>query len=153
MLRCFPRSLPRLICDFPMVEELPGHEIDGEHTKDQDGLEEEPTDQGEGEPGENGTCGLDHEVTAPRSPEHAIRNEQRRAEGGQHRHECSVHECLAEAEPSAALLVLAVVAPKADGEEGSEEAAPVHFPVGHGLSLLGNSAAELAPHGARVGAL
>src|ERR1035441_10597938 len=109
-----------------MVEELPGHEIDGEDAKDQDSLEEEPTDQGEGKPGENGTRGLDHVVTgdAPRSPEHAICNEQRRAEGGQHRHECSVHECLAEAEPSAALLVLAAVAPEAAAEKGSEEPGP-----------------------------
>src|ERR1019366_7515879 len=64
----------------------------------------------------------------------------------------SVHEGLAQAEPAAPLLVLAVVAPQADGKEARKEGAPIHFPVGHGL-LLRNTTTELAPHGARIGAL
>src|ERR1039457_5960780 len=42
----FPRSLPRLTCSCPVVEELPGHEIDGEYAKDQQHLQEESTNQG-----------------------------------------------------------------------------------------------------------
>src|ERR1039458_3898101 len=154
MLRCFPRSLPRLTCSCLVVEELPGHEIYGEYAKDQQHLEEEPTNESEGEPGDDGAGGFDHVVAGDelRSPEHAVGDQQRRAECGQERNQSRVHEGLAEAEPAAPLPVLAIVAPQADGKEARKESAPIHFPVGHGL-LLRNTTAELAPHGARIGAL
>src|ERR1017187_2285712 len=80
MLRCFPRSLPRLTCSCPVVEELPGHEIYGEYAKDQQHLQEESTDQGKRQPGDDGAGGFDHVVAGDelRSPEHAVRDQQRR---------------------------------------------------------------------------
>src|ERR1035437_1012473 len=154
MLRCFPRSLPRLTCTCPMVEKLPCHEIDGEYAKDQQHLQEESTNESEGEPGDDGAGGFDHVVAGDElhRPEHAVSDQQRRAECGQQRNQGRVHEGLAKAEPATPLLVLAVVAPQADGQEARKERAPIYFPVGHGL-LLRNTTAELAPHGARVGAL
>src|ERR1035437_6693895 len=154
MLRCFPRSLPRLTCSCPVVEELPGHEIYGEYAKDQQHLQEESTNQGKRQPGDDGAGGFDHAVAVDelRSPEHAVSDQQRRAERGQQRNQGRVHEGLAQAEPAAPLLVLAVVAPQAYGKEAGKERAPIHLPVGHGL-LLRNTTAELAPHGARIGAL
>src|ERR1017187_4947311 len=154
VLRHFPRSLPRLLCSCPVVEELPGHEIYGEYAKDQQHLQEEPTNESEGEPGDDGAGGFNHAVAGDelRSPEHAVGDQQRRAECGQERNQSRVHEGLAEAEPEAPLLVLAVVAPQADGKEARKESPPIHFPVGPGF-LLRNPTAELAPHGARIGAL
>src|ERR1017187_4193381 len=154
MLRCFPRSLPRLTCSCPVVEELPGHEIYGEYAKDQQHLQEESTDQGKRQPGDDGAGGFDHVVAGDelRRPKHAVRDQQRWAECGQQRNQGCVHEGLAQAEPAAPLLVLAVVAPQAHGKEARKERAPIYFPVGHGL-LLRNTTAELAPHGARIGAL
>src|ERR1039457_5898555 len=154
MLRCFPRSLPRLTCSCPVVEELPGHEIYGEYAKDQQHLQEEATDQGKRQPGDDGAGGFDHVVAGDelRCPEHAVRDQQRRAECGQQRNQGRVQEGLAQAEPAAPLPVLAVVAPQADGQEARKKRAPIHFPVGHGL-LLRNTTTELAPHGARIGAL
>src|ERR1019366_5743670 len=154
MRRYFPRSLPRLIYGSPMMEKLPCHEIYGEYAKDQQHLQEESTNQGKRQPGDDGAGGFDHVVAGDelRSPEHAVRDQQRRAECGQQRNQGRVHEGLAQAEPAAPLLVLAVVAPQADGKEARKERAPIHFPVGHGL-LLRNTTAKLAPHGACIGAL
>src|ERR1039457_1615935 len=154
MRRYFPRSLPRLNYGSPMVEKLPGHKVDGEYAKDQQHLQEESTNQGKRQPGDDGAGGFDHVVAGDelRRPEHAVCDQQRRAECGPQRNQGRVHEGLAKAEPAAPLLVLAVVAPQADGQEACKERAPVQFPVGHGL-LLRNSTAELAPHGARIGAL
>src|ERR1019366_900532 len=123
MLRCFPRSLPRLICGSPMMEKLPCHEIYGEYAKDQQHLQEESTDQGKRQPGDDGAGGFDHVVAGDelRRPEHAVRDQQRWAECGQQRNQGCVHEGLAQAEPSAPLLVLAVVAPQADGKEARKE--------------------------------
>ena len=45
------------------------------------------------------------------------------------------HEGLAQAEQAAPLLVLAVVAPQADGKEARKERAPIHFPIGHVVSF------------------
>src|ERR1039458_7734943 len=154
MQRYFPRSLPSLIYGFPMVEKLPCHEIYGEYAKDQQNLEEESAYQGKRQPGDDGAGGFDHVVAGDelRGPEHAVSDQQRRPERGQQRNQGRVHEGLAQAEPAAPLLVLAVVAPQADGKEACQERAPIYFPVGHGL-LLRNTTAELVPHGARVGAL
>src|ERR1035441_3456117 len=154
MLRCFPRSLPRLRCTCPMVEELPGHEIYGEYAKDQQHLQEETTNQGKRQPGDDGAGGFDQVVSGNelRRPEHAVRDQQRWAECGQQRNQGRVHEGLAQAEPAAPVFVLAVVAPQTDGKEAGKESTPIQFPVGHGL-LLRNSTAELAPHGARIGAV
>src|ERR1019366_8813765 len=154
MRRYFPRSLPRLIYGSPMMEKLPCHEIYGEYAKDQQHLQEESTNQGKRQPGDDGTGGLDHVVAGDelRRPEHAVRDQQRWAECGQQRNQGRVHEGLAQAEPAAPFLVLAVVAPQADGKEACQECAPTYFPVGPGL-LLRNTTAELVPHGASVGAL
>src|ERR1019366_8107283 len=154
MRRYFPRSLPRLIYGLPMVEKLPGHEIYGEYVKDQQHFQEESANESEGEPGDDGTGGLDHVVAGDelRRPEYAVSDQQRRAECGQQRNQGRIHEGLAQAEPAAPFLVLAVVAPQADGKEACQERAPIYFPVGHGL-LLRNATAELVPHGASVGAL
>src|ERR1039457_2319582 len=154
MQRYFPRWLPSLIYGFPMVENLPCHEIYGEYAKDQQHLEEESAYQGKRQPGDDGAGRFDHVVAGDelRSPEHAVSDQQRRAECGQQRNQGRVHEGLAKAEPAAPLLVLAVVAPQADGKEARKERAPVHLPVGH-RSLLRSTTAELAPHGARIGTL
>src|ERR1039458_10311544 len=62
--RYFPRSLPRLIYGFPMVEEPPGHQVDGEDAKDQQHLEGESAKQGKRQPGDDGAGGFDHAVVA-----------------------------------------------------------------------------------------
>src|ERR1039458_7413165 len=143
VLRHFPRSLPRLVYGSPMVEKLPCHEIAGEYAKDQQHLEEESANQGKRQPGDDGAGGFDHVVAGDemRRPEHAVSDQQRWAECGQQRNQDRVHEGLAKTEPAAPLLVLAVVAPQADGQEASKERAPVHFPVGHGLLLRNTTAA------------
>src|ERR1039457_7040976 len=135
--RYFPRSLPRLIYGCPMVEELPGHEIDGDDADEQNAFEEESANESEGEPGDDGAGRYDHVVAGDelRRPEHAVRDQQRPAECGQQRNQGRVHEGLAQAEPAAPLPVLAVVAPQADGQEARKERAPVQFPVGHGFLL------------------
>src|ERR1019366_160840 len=114
MRRYLPRSLPRLIYGFPMVEKLPCHEIYGEYAKDQQHLQEESTNESEGEPGDDGAGGFDHVVAGDelRRPEHAVGDQQRRAECGQQRNQGRVHEGLAQAEPAAPLPVLAIVAPQ-----------------------------------------
>src|ERR1017187_9694653 len=93
MRRYFPRSLPRLNYGSPVVEELPGHEIYGEYAKDQQHLQEESTDQGKRQPGDDGAGGFDHVVAGDelRSPEHAVSDQQRRAECGQQRNQGRVH--------------------------------------------------------------
>src|ERR1017187_10090748 len=137
-----------------MMEKLPCHQVDGDDADEQNAFEEESADEGKRKPRDNGAGGVDHVVAGDelRRPEYAVRDQQRWAECGQQRNQGRVHEGLAQAEPAAPLLVLAVVAPQADGKEACQERAPIYFPVGHGL-LLWNTTAELAPHGARISAL
>ena len=46
MRRYFPRSLPRLNYGSPMVEKLPGHQVDGHDADEQNAFEEESADEG-----------------------------------------------------------------------------------------------------------
>ena len=54
--------LPRLLSSCPVLEELPGQQVDGEDADEQNGFEEESADEGEGEPGDDGAGGFDHVV-------------------------------------------------------------------------------------------
>ena len=79
-----------------MMEKLPCHEIYGEYAKDQQHLQEESTNQGKRQPGDDGAGGFDHAVAGDelRRPEHAVRDQQRRAECGQQRNQGCVPKTL-----------------------------------------------------------
>src|ERR1039458_5420830 len=60
MRRYLSRSLPRLNYGSPMVDELPGHQVDGDDADEQNAFEEESADEGKRQPRDNGAGGFDH---------------------------------------------------------------------------------------------